>query len=77
MVLIRQLTLRSLQYNVRNFARHIFGKMNILPDLLSRGKMEAFHRHRKALQMNKEETTPATELWPLSSFWREYCDKIC
>ena len=42
MFLIRAITLKCLRHNVRIFMRHVRGKMNVLPDLLSRNRLDKF-----------------------------------
>ena len=78
MQLIRQLVLKCLQFYVRIFARHLAGKLNLLPDLLSRMKIKQFHIEVKKLnlKLNKEPTHPSTELWPLKSWWLENCSSL-
>ena len=67
MILIRKLTLRSLQYNMRIFARWVSGKSNVRSDLLSCQKISKF----KALspQFNSPPTKLPEELWPASRIW--------
>lgn len=66
MKLIRMITLTSLKYNVRFFAKHIEGKTNVYADLLSRNKIKRF------LQLAGQEVTftqlPQT-LGPVNINW--------
>ena len=67
MKLIRRLTLKCLQWNVRVFARHLKGSLNILPDRLSRLKISEFKKLVKDKGFDQNPTNPDMELWPLSS----------
>ena len=73
MQLIRKLTLKSLKCNLRIFARHIMGKNNILPDLLSRMKIEKFKEIALPAGYGTEPSCPSPELWPLRSWWERMC----
>ena len=68
MVLIKKLVLKSLNYNLRVFARHLKGISNVLPDRLSRLRLEEFHSLMKGKNWDKQPTRPSLELWPLTSF---------
>ena len=72
MVLIRQLTLKSMNTNLRVFARHVSGKDNDLSDSLSRLKINKFKclAEEKSWEIDDYPTKPSTELWPLSRFWK-------
>ena len=67
MILIRKLTLRSLQHKMHIFARWVSGKANVRSDLLSRQKIGKF----KVLspQFNSLPTELPEELWPASRIW--------
>ena len=67
MILLRKLTLKCLQCNIRYFARHLKGSLNILPDRLSRLKLTEFKVLVCGKNYDPEPTTPSMELWPLSS----------
>ena len=64
MTLVRRLVLVCMSKNILVRAKHIPGKLNILPDLLSRFQMEQFHLH--APQMDPEPTEVPEELIQLS-----------
>ena len=70
MYLIRMLVLRSLQYNMRIFTKHIFGKDNLLADILSRQRLDIFRRI--APQMNSFPERIPHELWPITKVWQQY-----
>ena len=71
MALIRQLTLKCLQHILRIFGCHIMGVWNILPDLLSRQKIQQFKNKAMELDISfaEEPTLPTMELWPLKAWW--------
>ena len=75
MVLIRKLTLRSMQFNCRIFAEHIEGKKNFLSDSLSRIKIQKFKKDAKTHHREIDEfpTSLNLELWPLNRFWELNC----
>ena len=75
MILIRKLTLKCLKHNLRLTVQYIETKKNILPDLLSRLKIDRFHKTAKKmkLHMNSTEDCPTAEVWPLEQFWIDNC----
>ena len=73
MVLIRKLTLKCLQHNLRIFAVYIRSKDNILSDRLSRLRLSEFHRLTRGKGYDRYATCPPAELWPLRSVWIENC----
>ena len=78
MVLVRLLTLKCLNFNMRIFAEHIKGKLNVLSDNLSWLKISEF-RKEAAKMGRKVNTTPMSlseELWPLSKFWELNCSSL-
>ena len=65
MFLICLLTLRSLIFNFRVFARYLTSEANDLADTLSRGQMQQFFRLASSdVKVNPEPL--AAELWPMS-----------
>ena len=78
MVLIRKLVMRCLQFNLHIFARYIRSEHNVLPDLLSRQKINKFklEARRMGFRMDPEPTIPSPELWPLKSFWDTFMKHI-
>ena len=71
MVLVRKLTLRCLDFNMRVFAKWVPGKLNRKSDLLSRQKIGQFLREAKQqnYKLDDEPTRMPSELWPLSQLW--------
>ena len=68
MVLIRIITLHSLLYNVRVYAKHVKSKDNGTADSLSRLQ---FHRFRTlAPEMDDFPLDIPTEIWPIDKIWR-------
>ena len=71
MVLIRIITLKSLENNVQIIAKHLRSKLNFYADALSRNQMKRFYRdlrrHRKIVNCNKDHM-PA-EIWPIEKVW--------
>ena len=67
MVLIRKLTLRSLNFNFRIFCHWVHGSENIRADFLSRQKIQEFLK----LPGKKDQfpTELLEELWPVSKIW--------
>ena len=65
LMLIRKLTLKSLQLNTRIFADHLAGSKNILPDRLSRMKIDEFKFLTRNENFDALPTCPSTELWLL------------
>ena len=72
MKLIRHITLFSLKYNVRIFARHIRTELNGLSDALSRGQMKRFvnlcESQGKVVNITQDNIPEA--LWPVEKFWQ-------
>ena len=71
MVLVRMLTLRSLEFNTRIFAQWVQGSQNSLSDALSRMN---FKRFWKLLEQDKRDVNPnptplLAELWPPQKIW--------
>ena len=69
MVLIRLITLKSIEVNVRIFARHVKGKNNEISDSLSRLKFEKFAQLTQHMNMEENPTPVPKEIWPLSKIW--------
>ena len=69
MVLIRLLTLRSLIFNMRVFAKWVPGAANVRSDLLSHQKISKFKEIMKYQQTDALPTTLPAELWPASKLW--------
>ena len=51
MFLVRQFVLCCMRYNILTRAVHIAGKLNVLPDLLSRLQVDAFHRQSVGMDL--------------------------
>ena len=71
MVLLRFIVLQSLIHNVKITAKHIVGKFNIFPDLLSRlqyGKFRQIARKNGRMFTNKSREIPEV-LWPMEKIW--------
>ena len=68
--LIRLLVLRSLQYNMRIFSKHIYGKHNYFSDILSRQKLALFRR--KAPHMNKDPEILPADIHPVTKVFNVY-----
>ena len=68
MYLLRELTLRGLEFNFRVFARYLTSRANELADALSRGQMDRFRRLAPRGTASLPEQLPG-ELWPLSRIW--------
>ena len=73
MVLIRLIVLESMTHNVRVTAKHLEGKSNIYPDLLSRLKYDQFWRTARANGKRfRGKTMQIPELlWPMQTLWIE------
>ena len=71
MVLIRMLTLKSLEINTCIFAKFVPTKQNVLTDALSRQNLAKFRRDLQHLGMNGHPSQLSAELWLLSKFWCE------
>ena len=67
MVLIRLLTLEGMRRNVRIYAKYVNTKDNGLADTLSRGNFARFRR--LGPHMEKLNTQPPGELWPIHNVW--------
>ena len=67
MVLIRLITLKSLQHNVRVFAKHVKTSKNPVADALSRLRLHSFRR--LAPHMKKGPTKIPSEIWLVSKIW--------
>ena len=73
MKLIRKLTLKSLEMNIRVFAKYVETKQNYYSDALSRNQMDRFRRlgieHLREFNSVPDETP--SELMPiLNKFWQ-------
>ena len=70
MVLIRLITLVSLEHNVRIFAKHVKSKQNDLADSLSRLKFRDFYTlvRKKDIQLERPEKIP-DKIWPMQKIW--------
>lgn len=68
MFLIRQITITSMEHNVRFFAKHISGKKNVLADSLSRLKIGKFKKLAH-LDIDPEPTALPNNLWPIPRNW--------
>lgn len=67
MKVIRIITLTSLKFNVRFFAKHVPGKQNTYADLLSRNKI---HKFKELAQLSDSLPTPLpTSMWPINLSW--------
>ena len=73
MKLIRMLTLKCLDLNLRIFVKHVSSKNNYLADNLSRIKIDQFWSKVKEdeLEMNLVPDPLPEELWPASKIWIE------
>ena len=71
MVLIRLLVLRSMELNLRVFAKHVETKSNFLADALSRFQMDRFWRDIKkdGRTLNQTPEKMPNEIWPISKIW--------
>ena len=71
MVLIRLLTLRSLEANMRTFSHWVRGSSNIRADWLSRQRIQQFKdlMKQQEKQIDQYPTNPPTELCPASKLW--------
>ena len=67
MVLIRKLVLKSLQHNVRVFAKYIKSSENKASDYLSRMKFKKFFELKNSWEAEKTELP--TDLWPIENLW--------
>ena len=72
MYLIRQLTLISLEYNMRIFVEFLPGRFNVLSDALSRQNFKKFWKEskRKGLIMDERPEQLSSKLWPISKIWQ-------
>lgn len=68
MVLIRLLTLISLKFNCRIFAKWVKSKQNYLADSLSRGEFRRFWRLAPS-GTDRDMTTLPKEIWPIPHSW--------
>ena len=68
MVLVRLITLHSMNLNVRIFAKHCPGLDNEKSDWLSRGKMEQFKRKYGHLHDEEPGQIP-DKVWPMEKLW--------
>lgn len=68
MKLIRIITYVSLCNNVRFFAKHVPGKLNVLADLFSRNKIAKF-RQLAPPTIDKEPKPLPYNLWPINMDW--------
>ena len=66
MFLIRHLTLTCMKFQIYVTAQHYQGKRNVLVDVLSRGKIQHFHKLSHTLSMNPNPTLLPATLWPIS-----------
>ena len=71
MVLVRMLTLCSLEYNMRIFAQWVRGTQNSLSDALSRMKFKRFWMllEQERRDVNPNPTPLPVELWPPHKIW--------
>ena len=78
MTLVRNLTLKAIEYNFRIFAEHIKGRLNVFSDRLSRLKIQEFKRLAQKYQIpiDEKRTMASAELWPLTAYWATYCQLI-
>ena len=76
MVLVRRLALLCLRYSLRRHVKYIKSKDNDLSDALSRLQLNRFYRLTKDKGFHKYPTLPSTHLWPVDSFWEQYCANI-
>ena len=68
MVLIRIITLTSIKFNVRFFARYVESADNTLADALSRGQFFRFWKNA-GVGMNPFPTPLPQKLWPMEKLW--------
>ena len=72
MILIRLIVLECLNHNVHINVRHVSGKLNIFPDLLSRMKYSEFKRiakkEGKTFKFGKPTPIPSV-IWPVQKIW--------
>ena len=78
MMLIRKITLRSLNYNFRIFRKHVKGTDNFLADNLSRMRINLFKKQVKKAKriISPNPSLLKSELWPLSAFWQNNCAEL-
>ena len=71
MVLIRLLVEAGLKFNVRIFARHLSGKLNILSDSLSRLRLDKFwlQAQKEGRTFNAKSTRIPETIWPIDKIW--------
>ena len=72
MVLIRLITLKCLEFNVRLTAAHVRSKQNGLADALSRGQMDKFYNEiaRQERTINQVPDDIPSEVWPIEKIWK-------
>ena len=70
MILIRMLTLRCIELNLRVFVKYVKSADNGIADSLSRLEFTRFRRLTKDMKINKAPTPLPQELWPVSNIWR-------
>lgn len=66
MVMIRYITIWSMNWNVRVFATHVNTRLNKKADLLSRGKLVEYFEIAKGSKVR--ENVPSS-LWPIPLKW--------
>ena len=71
MHLLRMLTLQSLRFNFRVYARHVRGIWNGASDALSRLKLNLFFNKFTQPQTKAEPEPLPRELWPLTRIWQK------
>ena len=71
LILIRKLTLKSLQGNFRVFCRWVKGKLNQRSDLLSRQRIDLFKFITRNMEIDHLPTQLPEELWPGLKLWND------
>ena len=69
MVLLRLLTLRSLEFNMRIFTKYVETYNNGIADALSRLNLRRFKKLTRNKPMDLSPTQVTSILWPLTKFW--------
>ena len=74
MILIRLLTLKCLERNIKIFVRYVESKKNGIADALSRRDWSRFGRLTKRKKMEKFPSKLLKELWPIQKHWKRFKD---